>query len=211
MKSRFYFVTAIAMVLLTATGIAFAQTPATQAKPQAPATSTGSVNIPTGKVAVIFSAAFQDQKQGIAKFGVLVTKLNAEFQKTQDDLNQTAKTVQALQDEIKKLQETAGSDPKIVQTKVQQLDQMKKDYQRRGEDGQAAYQKRRQEIFTPLQEDVGKALDVYAKTRGITLILDASQLEGILFASETTDITRAFIAEYNSKNPAATASATTPN
>jgi Skp family chaperone for outer membrane proteins len=168
------------------------------------------VNIPTGKVAVIFSAAFQDQKQGIAKFGVLVTKLNGEFQKTQDDLNQTAKTIQALQDEIKKLQETAGSDPKIVQTKVQQLDQMKKDYQRRGEDGQAAYQRRRQEIFTPLQEDVGKALDVYAKARGITLILDASQLEGILFAAETIDITRAFIAEYNTRNPATTASATTP-
>ena len=127
-----------------------------------------------------------------------------------DDLNQTAKTIQALQDEIKKLQETAGSDPKIVQTKVQQLDQMKKDYQRRGEDGQAAYQKRRQEIFTPLQEDVGKALDVYAKARGITLILDASQLEGILFAAETIDITRAFIAEYNTRNPATTASATTP-
>lgn len=210
MKSRFYFVTAMAAVLFAATGITFAQTPGTQTKPQTPATSTGPVNIPTGKVAVIFSAAFQDQKQGIAKFGVLVTKLNTEFQKTQDDLNQTAKTIQALQDEIKKLQETAGSDPKTVQTKVGQLDQLKKDYQRRGEDGQALYQKRRQEIFTPLQEDVGKALDVYAKARGITLILDASQLEGILFASETTDITRAFIAEYNSKNPATTASATTP-
>jgi Skp family chaperone for outer membrane proteins len=210
MKSRFYFVTAIAAVLLAATGITFAQTPGTQTKPQTPATSTGPVNIPTGKVAVIFSAAFQDPKQGIAKFGVLVTKLNTEFQKTQDELNQTAKTIQALQDEIKKLQETAGSDPKIVQTKVAQLDQLKKDYQRRGEDGQALYQRRRQEIFTPLQEDVGKALDVYAKARGITLILDASQLEGILFASETTDITRAFIAEYNSKNPATTASATTP-
>jgi Skp family chaperone for outer membrane proteins len=208
MKSRFYFVTAIAAVLFAATGITSAQTPGT--KPQTPATSSGPVNIPTGKVAVIFSAAFQDQKQGIAKFGVLVTKLNTEFQKTQDELNQTAKTIQALQDEIKKLQETAGSDPKIVQTKVGQLDQLKKDYQRRGEDGQALYQKRRQEIFTPLQEDVGKALDVYAKARGITLILDASQLEGILFASETTDITRAFIAEYNSKNPATTASATTP-
>jgi Skp family chaperone for outer membrane proteins len=210
MKSRLYFVTAIAAVLFTATGIAFAQTPGTQTKPQTPATSTGPVNIPIGKVALIFSAAFQDQKQGIAKFGVLVTKLNGEFQKTQDDLNQTAKTIQALQDEVKKLQETAGSDPKIVQSKVSQLDQMKKDYQRRGEDGQAAYQRRRQEIFTPLQEDVGKALDVYAKARGITLILDASQLEGILFASETIDITRAFIAEYNSKNPATTAAATTP-
>jgi Skp family chaperone for outer membrane proteins len=208
MKSRNYLVPAIAVVLFTA-GITFAQTPATQTKPQAPATSTGPLNVPSGKVAVIFSAAFQDQKQGIAKFGVLVTQLNSEFQKTQDELNQTGKAIQALQDEIKKLQDTAGSDPKTIQTKVGQLDQMKKDYQRRGEDGQAAYQNRRKVIFSPLQDDVGKALDVYAKARGITLILDASQLEGILFALETIDITRAFIAEYNSKNPA-TASAATP-
>lgn len=210
MKSRYLFVPAIAAVLFTAAGITFAQPPATQTKPQTPATSTGSVNVPTGKVAVIFSAAFQDQKQGIAKFAVLVNKLNSEFQKTQDDLTQTAKTIQALQDEIKKLQGSAAPvDPKTVQAKVDQLDQMKKDYQRRGEDGQAAYQRRRQEVFAPLQEDVGKALDAYAKARGITLIMDASQLEGILFASETIDITRAFIAEYNSKNPA-TASAATP-
>lgn len=209
MKSRFYFVPAIAAVLFAATGVTFAQPPATQAKPQTPATSTGPVNVPTGKVAVIFSAAFQDQKQGIAKFGVLVNQLNSEFQKPQADLNQTAKTLQALQDEIKKLQETPGSDAKIVQAKVQQLDQMKKDYQRRVEDAQADYQSRRRKIFTPLQEDVGKALDVYAKARGITLILDASQVEGILFAVETIDITRAFIADYNSKNPA-TASAATP-
>lgn len=209
MKSRYYFVPAIAAVLFAASGIAFAQPPATQTKPQAPATSTGPVNVPTGKVAVIFSAAFQDQKQGIAKFGVLVAQLNSEFQKTQDDLNQTAKTIQALQDETKKLQETPGSDARTVQAKVQQLDQMKKDYQRRGEDGQTLYQQRRKTLFTPLQEDVGKALDVYAKARGITLVLDASQVEGILFALETIDITRAFIAEYNSKNPA-TASAATP-
>jgi len=209
MKIRFYLVTVMGAILLSAAGIA-AQTPGSQTKPQSPATSTGPVNIPNGKVAVIFSAAFQDQKQGIAKFGVLATKLNGEFQKTQDELNQTAKTIQTLQDEIKRLQEAAGSDQRTVQTKVQQLDQLKKDYQRRGEDGQAAYQRRRQEIFTPLQEDVGKALDVYGKARGITLILDASQLEGILFAAETIDITRAFIAEYNSKNPVTTASSTTP-
>lgn len=208
MKSRYYFVPAIAAVLFTVTGITFAQPPATQTKPQTPATSTGPVNVPTGKVVVIFSAAFQDQKQGIAKFGVLVNQLNSEFKKTQDDLNQTAKTVQALQDEIKKLQETPGSDAKIVQGKVQQLDQMKKDLQRRVEDGQADYQSRRRKVFTPLQEDVGKALDVYAKARGITLILDASQVEGILFAIETIDITRAFIADYNSKNPATAAAAT---
>lgn len=210
MKSRYYLVPAMGAVLFTVTGITFAQAPATQTKPQTPATSTGPVNVPTGKVVVIFSAAFQDQKQGIAKFGVLVTKLNSEFQKTQDDLNQTAKTIQSLTDEVKKLQETPGGDAKIVQAKVQQLDQMKKDYQRRGEDGQVAYKNRRKDLFTPLQEDVGKALDVFAKARGITLILDASQLEGILFALEAIDITRAFIADYNSKNPATAASAVTP-
>jgi len=180
-------------------------------KPQTtPATQAAPVNVPVGKVAVIFSAAFQDPKEGIAKFIVLLNRLNAEFQKTQDDLNQTAQKINQLQDEIAKLQKsTAPVDPKTVQAKLDQVDQMKKDYQRRGEDGQANYQRRRQEIFAPLQDDVGKALDVYAKSRGITLVIDGSQIEGILFAADSIDITKAFITEYNLKNPA-TASTTTP-
>jgi outer membrane protein len=206
MKSRYFFSLAFALVLFAATS-GFAQAPATQPKPQATAAT---VNVTSSKVAVIFTAAFQDPKQGIAKFTVLLTKLNSEFQKTQDELNQTAQKIQALQDEIKKLQQSAAPiDPKTVQAKIDQLDQMKKDYQRRGEDGQAAYQKRRQEIFAPLQEEVGKALDAYAKSRGVKLVIDASQVEGILYASENIDITRAFISDYNSKNPA-TASVATP-
>src|SRR6185369_2415212 len=98
---------------------------------------------------------------------------------------------------------------KTVQSKLDQLDQMKKDYQRRGEDAQAQYTRRRQELFLPLQDEVGKALDGFAKSRGITMVIDASQTEGILFASEVLDITRAFINDYNLKNPA-TAAATPP-
>jgi Skp family chaperone for outer membrane proteins len=185
--------------------------PATQPKPQTtPATQAAPVNVPVGKVAVIFSGAFQDPKEGIAKFMVLLTRLNAEFQKTQDDLNQMAQKINQLQDEIAKLQKsTAPVDPKTVQAKLEQVDQMKKEYQRKGEDGQANYQKRRQEIFAPLQDDVSKALDVYAKSRGITLVIDGSQIEGILFAADSIDITRAFISDYNLKNPA-TASTATP-
>lgn len=210
MKNIYCFTLVVALTLLAATA-GFAQTPgAAQTKPQTPATAAATVNVPKGKVAVIFSAAFQDQKQGIAKFTVLLTKLNAEFQKTQDELNQTMQKIQALQDEIKKLQQSAAPiDPKTVQAKIDQLDQMKKDYQRRGEDGQALYQQRRRDLFTPLQDDVGKALDVYAKSRGVTLVIDASQIEGILYASSSIDITSAFISEYNAKNPA-TASVTPP-
>src|SRR5262249_53789275 len=174
---------------------------------QAPAAQSGSV--PVSKVAVIFSAAFQDPKTGIAKFNILLSKLNAEFQKTQDDLNQTAVRLKTMQGEITRLQQTPGSTPAQIQAKIDTLDQQKKDYQRKGEDAQAAYQKRRQEIFAPLQNDVGKALDVYAKARGITLVIDGSQVEGILYADAALDITKAFISDYNSKNPA-TASLATP-
>jgi len=158
-------------------------------------------------VAVIFSAAFQDPKAGIVKFSVLLNQLNAQFQKMQDELNQMGQKIKQLEDEIAKAQ--ASGDPKLVQAKIDQHDQMKKDYTRKGEDAQAAYQKRRDEIFAPLQDDVAKYLDTYAKAHGITLVIDGSQVEGILFAAESIDITRAFISDYNLKNPT-TASVTTP-
>jgi len=182
---------------------AFAQAPGTQPRPQAsPAT-----NIPVSKVAVIFSEAFQDAKVGIARFTVLLTKLNSEFQKTQEELNQTAQRITQLNDEVNKTRTVA--DPKVTQQKIDQLDQLKKDYQRKGEDAQAAYQRRRAEILGPLQEDVGKALSAYAKSHAITIIIDGSQVPGIIYASDTIDITRAFISDFNSKNPA-TASVATP-
>jgi Skp family chaperone for outer membrane proteins len=86
---------------------------------------------------------------------------------------------------------------------------MKKDFQRKGEDAQAAYQKRLQDVLGPVYDDIGKALDAYAKAKGITLILDVTKIQGIVAASESLDITRAFITEFNSKNPA-TASLTPP-
>ena len=168
------------------------------------AQSSGSV--PVGKIAVIFSEAFQDPKQGIAKFSVIQSQLNGEFKKPQDDLNAAAQRVQALQDEIAKLQSsTAPVDPKTINAKMEQLDQLKKDSQRKLEDTQASFQKRRADLLTPLQDDVGKALDAFAKAHGITLIIDGSQTQGVIYAADNMDVTKIFIAEYNAKNPAAAA------
>jgi Skp family chaperone for outer membrane proteins len=182
----------------------FAQTPATQPRPQpAPA------NVPVSKVAIIFSEAFQDPKNGIARFTVTLTKLNSEFQKLQDELNQTAQRLKALQEEITKLQQTPGTTPTQIQAKIASLDQQNKDYKRAGEDAQANYQSRRRELFTPFQEDVGKALDAFAKARNITMVIDGSQVQGVLYAADASDITRAFIVDYNARNPA-TAAVTPP-
>jgi Skp family chaperone for outer membrane proteins len=168
-------------------------------------------NVPVGKIAVIFSEAFQDSKQGITKFAVIQNQLNTEFKKAQEDLDAAARQVQALQDEIARLQKSAApADPKGIQAKMDQLDQLKKDSQRKLEDTQALYQKRRTDLLGPLQDEVGKALDLFAKAHGITMVIDGSQVPGVIYASDTLDITRIFISDFNSKNPAAAASTAKP-
>ena len=163
-------------------------------------------------MAVVYSDMFMDSKTGIAKFNVVVTKLNGEFQRLKDELNQMQTRAQALEEEINKLRaapEGTPIDQRALQTKIDQLEQLKKDTQRKAEDAQAAYNKRRQELFAPLQDEIGKALETFAKARGINVIIDGAQVP-ILYAAESIDITRAFITEFNSKNPATASATPTP-
>ncbi len=90
----------------------------------------------------------------------------------------------------------------MSQQQADKIEAMKTEFKRKGEDAQAAYQKKLQEVLGPIYDDIGKALDAYAKSHGITLILDVTKIQGIVSASESLDITRPFITEFNSKNPA---------
>ncbi|MCA1606410.1 MAG: OmpH family outer membrane protein [Acidobacteria bacterium] len=172
-----------------------------QTRPGA-ASGPASATVPESKIALIYSDMFLDAKTGIARFNTLVTTLNREFQPRQTELQQMQQRIQALTDDITKT--AAVADPKTLQTKQDQLDQLKKDFQRKGEDAQVAYDRRRKEMFTPLQEDIGKALEVYAKGHNINVIIDGSQVP-LVYAADTLDITRAFINDFNSKNPATAA------
>lgn len=200
---------AAASIFLAALSVLPAYAQGTTARPAAAAPQTGgNVAIGEAKLAVIDTAAFFDPKQGIGRFNVLLTNLNREFQPRQTELDGMRTRITQLTDEINKQQGAGVVDQKSLQTKADQLDQLKKDYQRKGEDATAAYNKRRQEIFAPLQEDIGKQLEAFARQRGITIIIDAAQVP-VLYAADSIDITRAFIQEYNSKNPA-TASTAAP-
>ena len=177
-----------------------ANPPATQ--PQAPAT----VAVPESKMAVIYSDAFLDGKTGIAKFTSLSNTLKREFQPRETELQNLQTRIATLTKEINDTQ--AVADPNTIRQKREQLEQANVEYKRKGEDAQAAFEKRRQEIFLPLQQDIAKALEVFAKSRGITVIVDGSSVP-FAYAADNIDITRAFINDFNSKNPA-TAAVTTP-
>ena len=181
--------------------------PRPTATPAATAPSSGPVSVPDSKVALIDSSAFADEKQGISKFVSALKKVNLEFDPRQKDLQNLQ---QQIEKATKDLQTAAPvQDAKVTAQQQEKIETMKKEYQRKGEDAQAAFNKRLEEVLGPIYEDIGKALDAFAKARGITLILDVTKVQGIVSASDAMDITRAFIAEYNSKNPA-TASLTTP-
>ena len=163
-------------------------------------------------MAVVYTDAFLDPKTGIAKFNSVVTKLNGEFQKVKDEITAMQTRAQTLEGEITKLREAPEGTPidqRALQTKIDQLDQLKKDTQRKAEDAQGAYNRRRQDLFGPLQEELGKALEAFAKARGINVIIDAAQVP-LLYAADSIDITRAFITEFNSKNPVAASATPAP-
>ena len=203
---RIYRLIAVAAFLAAITALpAFAQQ-----RPAAAATPAAASNaaIPDSKIALINTDFFADEKQGIGRLVNAVKKVDAEFTPRRTELT----TLKANMDKLTAdIQATANvADPKTLQQKQEQLEAMKREYQRKGEDAQAAYNKRLQESVGPLYEDIGKSLDAFAKARGITLLLDAAKIgPAILAATEAMDVTRAFITEYNSKNPA-TASAAGP-
>jgi len=186
--------------------------PAAQPTPVPGAQAPANVALPMSKMAVIYTDMFLDDKTGIAKFHSVITKLNNEFQGQKNDIQGLQTRAQTLQDEITKLQNAPAGTPidqRALQTKIDQLEQLKKDIQRKGEDAQAAYNRRRQELFTPLQTEIGNALEAFAKARGINVIIDAAQVP-LLYAADSIDITRAFITDFNSKNPVTAATTTTP-
>jgi outer membrane protein len=182
---------------------------AAQTRPAAPAAAPATqatVAVPDSKIAMIYSDAFMDPKTGIAKFNTLLSTLNREFQPRQTDLQNLQTRINTLTKEINDTQNVA--DPNALRTKRDQLEQLNTELKRKAEDAEGAYNRRRQDIFMPLQQDIGKALEAFAKARGITVIVDGSQVP-VVYAAESIDITRAFINEFNSKNPA-TAAVTTP-
>ena len=216
MFSKYLFPISALIVVAFATTICAQQQPAATpaaspaARPAAtPAPVQASVPLPTSKMAVIYTDAFLDQKTGIAKFNSVVGKLNGEFKAAKDELDGMQSRAQTLEAEINNLRQNAATPVATLQTKIDQLEQLKKDYQRKSEDAQASYNRRRQELFTPLQDEIGKALEAFAKARGINVIIDGAQVP-LLYAAESIDITRAFITDFNTKNPAPAATTTTP-
>ncbi len=175
----------------------------------AAAANTGGV-VPDGKVAIIDTDAFADPKSGIARLVAAFNTVEREFKPRRDEI-QTLKTrYDAL---VKQAQDTKTvADPKSLAGISDQAETLKEDIERKQSAGQRDLNKRVQELTDPIYKDVGAALQAYARSRGITVVFDVSKMQGVVMVvNNQIDITDAFIAEYNQRNPASTAAAAPAN
>lgn len=200
------FIAALMFFAAFATVTSFAQ--AGGAAPSATSAST--------KVGIIDTSAFAVEKTGIQKFINAYKQLESEFTPRRTEITTIENRLKTIQADYQKLL-TASQTPNsavsadAVQKKLEEGQVLQTEYNRKVEDYKAAVQRREAAVVGPIYQDIGKAIQDYAKQKGFTAIIDISKDQNamILWADmASVDATTAdFIKFYNSR-PGGTAATT---
>jgi outer membrane protein len=190
MKRLFALVVTLAsgFALTAAAQLPSAPAPASAAAPAAPAGP--------AKIAVIaFQVAVAQTNEGQRNF--------ADLQKKYDPKRQTLKGLSDEVDNLKKQLQAQGdklSDAERA-SRAKTIDDKEKQLQRSAEDAQNDFQSEMQEMYNALASKVYDVLASYSQQQGFTLVLDVSQQQNpVLYASESTNITKPVIDAYNVKS-----------
>jgi outer membrane protein len=183
---------------MMASGLALGAAAQTPAAPAASAPAATAAAAPAGppKIAVVaFQVAVGQTNEFQRNFADLQKKYDPKRQQLKalsDDVDGLTKQLQAQGD---KLSETERAN------KAKSLDDKKKQLQRDGEDAQNDFQNEMQEMYTGLASKVYDVLSAYAQQHGYTLVLDVAQQQTpVLYAVDSTNITKPIIDAYNLKS-----------
>lgn len=199
------------MIRLLAVSVFFAALLSVSAIAQtAPATT-------SGKIAVINTYLFAEEKTGITKYINAMNALNTEFKPLDTELQGLVTRYQTLTKEIQTLREQAAGgkvpiDEKAAQTKVDEAQKLERDIKFKQEDAKARFEKRQTAVLGPVLQDIYKAVQEFSKQKGYTMILDIGKMaeaDIVMALDEKADVTKDFITFYNAR-PATTATTATP-
>jgi outer membrane protein len=150
-------------------------------------------------IAIIDSSMFSDDKNGIARVMAAAQQIEAKFQPLRTELRGMRDRLTTMRSDLQK--KRGVQDAATTAKQTDEADQLELQIKRKSEDAQASYQRESMAVLDPLQKDIGTALTAYAQSRGITLLIDANRVP-IVYAANSLDITKDFIAEYNRTHPA---------
>jgi len=188
----------LALVATLASGMvlsAAAQTPAVSAATPA-ASADASAPAGPSKIAVIaFQVAVAQTNEGQRNFADLEKKYDPKRQQLKaqsDEIDTLTKQLQAQSATLTDAERAARAS--AIDTKKKQLD---RDFQ----DTQSDFQQEMQDLYNGLASKVYDVMQSYAEKQGFTLVLDVSQQQSpVLFASNSTNITKQVIDAYNVKS-----------
>lgn len=154
------------------------------------------------KVAIIDSAVFRDE----------VLELKAKYEKLATEFAPKARDLESMQNSIANKQKVAQENKTLTAQQAQKLGEelelLKKEYNRSLQDSQDLASKRDHTETDDINEKIMKSLEQYCAKRGITHVFDARRLQDtgvVVYAAPTSNITKDFISEYNKANPVQTA------
>ena len=160
------------------------------------------------KIAVImFQAAVARTNEGERDF----QNLEKKFAPKNNQLKEQNDEITALKKQLQTQAKTLSAAQR--QEKVNQINEKEKALQQQVQDARSEFQNEMGTTFNTLAKKVGAVMTSYAQAHGYSVVLDASgQGSPVLWASPTTDITKAVIAAYNKKSgvPAPPPPAPTP-
>ena len=189
--------------LLALPAIAQTTPPKTPATNQAAATTTQAAKT---KIAILSFAALRE----------LIGELKVKYEKLQAEFNPRAIELDALQNTIaskeKVLAENQSLTPQQGRKLSDEIEQTKREYQRKLEDSQEMARKRESEETGPILEKVSNFLEKYCERHAISHVFDIGRLQetgSALYVHPSANITEDFVKEYNKANPTP-AAPTTP-
>jgi outer membrane protein len=181
----------LAIIVTLASGLVLSA--AAQTSP-APAAAPG-----PAKVAVI---AFQAAVGQTNEFQRNMADLQKKYEPKRDKLKTMADEIDGLDKQLQAQGDKLGDAERASRAKT--IDDKKKQAQRYAEDAQNDLTQEMQEVYNGVASKVYDVLATYAQQQGFTLVVDGStnqqQAPVVLYASPSTDITKAIIDAYNVKS-----------
>ena len=178
----------LAIVFMLASGIALSAAAQTPSASAAPAGHT--------KIAVI---AFQTAVGQTNEFQRNFADLQKKYEPKKTQLKSMADEIDGLQKQLQAQGDKLSDAERASRAKV--IDDKQKSAQRLAEDARNDLQGEMQEIYNAVAGKVFDTLSKYAQQQGYTLVVDGSgsqqQAPVVLYASPSTDITKAVIDAYN--------------
>lgn len=158
------------------------------------------------KIGWINTTTFSDEKNGIVRYVAAIKSAEGGFKVQIAELQTLRDRINAIATELQKAPPGNLANQQALQARKDEGEKLRREYDFKQKEFDAAYGKRRSEVVGPISADILKAIQDYGKQKGFAAILDIgtmAQGNALVHLDPAVDITKDFVAFYNARPPVA--------